>query len=212
MRELKKSMLAELKAQRISELDLLKQKHAEKLKKYSAKLDKERENLVSKHNENLYQTMKSLGLEVGKYFVMWEKEVLEIGKTPEEEQIVFGRVLDINYSADNEPYIKAEDLFGIMYESSEARRKNLEKNFKHYYYVKIKNTNYVDLVKRKVVHSQYLVIDDHGIQPIQEDLYNEMKNFMFTDSGERYLMMHEKFAEIKKELKNRGFKVRVHLL
>ena len=44
------------------------------------------------------------------------------------------------------------------------------------------------------------------VKPIKGNLVDELVEFLYIDSGEKYLMMHEKFLEIRKRLTEEGHK------
>lgn len=195
--------LNKLKEERLAKLESLRQD-------YFARLKKEEDLLKENYNKELVQVLKKeLDLEPNSYYVIWNKEVSEIGGKPLRENISFGKIGSFGYDVEGLPMMEIGETFGIEFKSSELLR-IMVKNSPAYRSLAT-NKRYSDSFERKKFGNTMIPIVA-GTQRISEVVYYRMLEILNVDSGEGYMLMSEKHRKIKEELKALGLKVRVHLL
>ena len=198
--------LNKLKEERLAKLESLRQD-------YFARLKKEEDLLKENYNKELVQVLKKeLDLEPNSYYVIWNKEVSEIGGMPLRENISFGKTGSFGYDVEGLPMMEIGETFGIEFKSSELLRK-IDKKVPRWSpaYCSLANKRYSDSFERKKFGNTMIPIVA-GTQRISEGVYYRMLEILNVDSGEGYMLMSEKYRKIKEELKALGLKVRVHLL
>ena len=155
-----------------------------------------------------YKELEETGLVKGSYILMWEREKKSLADPNtmcREEQVVFAKVEEIVVDNRNLEIskIKTGNIFGIIYRGPKEEVSSGSR-----WGVNYSPSEYI----RHERNSALLNYKGHGIQPIPENLVEELKELLYRDSGKYYLTMHDKFNLIRKRLFNENYKVRVHLV
>ena len=82
--------------------------------------------------------------------------------------------------------VKSDSAFCIRVEEQE--------DYNHEIYSKYIRKKYTDIN-----------INTDIVKPIKKDLVDKLVEFLYIDSGEKYLMMHENFLAIRERLSEEGF-------
>ena len=137
--------------------------------------------------ESQYISSKNKAEELGSHVLIWTKDRSTTRynhRIP--EMIVLASVDDIIFNKKDEMEVKSDSAFCIRIEEQEA--------YNHEIYSKYIRKKYTDIS-----------INTDIVKPIKEELVDELVEFLYIDSGEKYLMMHEKFLAIRKRLSEEGF-------
>lgn len=138
--------------------------------------------------ESQYILSKNKSEELGSHVLVWTKDRSKTGynhRIP--EMIILASVDDIIFNNKNEMEVKSDSAFCIKIEERET--------YSHEIYSKYVRKKYTDIN-----------INTDIVKPIKGNLVDELIEFLYIDSGEKYLMMHEKFLEIRKRLTEEGHK------